>query len=399
MACPFLVKDLGGPFAGWPVAAGSAAVPRNDNAPDTYLASRFKDTGLCPFGMTTVPEFGLSLASEPASGPIARNPLDRRLSPGGSSGGAAAAVAAGIVSIAHATDAGGSIRVPAACCGLVGLKPSRGLMPTGPSFSNHLGGLASELAVCRSVRDMAAILKAVAGHAHKQNGAASGSDQTSSTLRIGVLLNTGDQYPTCDAHLAAVEEAATSLVGDAHKIMPVDWSVIEPLVAQCSAIFAAIVCINMAELFHDSSLDASKTEPLTQAAIEMGATKSATELWTQLSTMVHVEHEMWQLFKLYDFILAPMLTSAPKPIGSFTTNHRKIAEHFEQMTAFAPTATLANVSGFPSLTLPFGEDQNAMPLPIQLIAPTGSDELLLKIAARLEAEGRWHHRFGVAGLQ
>ena len=126
---------------------------------DSDLAARFRDAGFCLFGLTTSPEFGLSLASEPAIGPVCRNPLDPTRTAGGSSGGAAAAVAAGIVAIAHATDAGGSIRVPAACCGLVGLKPSRGAMPAGPSFGNHLGGIASELAVCRSVRDTARDLR------------------------------------------------------------------------------------------------------------------------------------------------------------------------------------------------------------------------------------------------
>lgn len=129
---PTLAKDLGGPFAGFPVNAGSHALEgRADRSADSDIAKRFRDAGFCLFGLTTSPEFGLSLASEPARGPICRNPLDLTRTAGGSSGGAAAAVASGIVAIVHATDAGGSIRVPAACCGLVGLKPTRGTMPGG----------------------------------------------------------------------------------------------------------------------------------------------------------------------------------------------------------------------------------------------------------------------------
>jgi amidase len=146
---PTLAKDLGGPFKGLPVAAGSRLFKRDSGDADSELAARFRAAGFCLFGLTTSPEFGLSLASEPTIGPVCRNPHDRSRTAGGSSGGAAAAVAAGIVSTAHATDAGGSIRVPAACCGLVGLKPSRGAMPAGPSFGNHLGGIASEFVVTR----------------------------------------------------------------------------------------------------------------------------------------------------------------------------------------------------------------------------------------------------------
>ena len=141
---PFLMKNLGSPARGLPVTLGSLAVPAIAEPEDSDLAARFRGAGLIPYGVTTVPEFGLALSSEPPGGPCARNPYDPSRTPGGSSGGAAAAVADGIVALAHATDAGGSIRVPAACCGLVGLKPTRGATPGGPGFGNHLGGVASE---------------------------------------------------------------------------------------------------------------------------------------------------------------------------------------------------------------------------------------------------------------
>ena len=160
---PLLVKNLGGPFAGIPMRAGSAALARMKGASDSDLAARFRAAGFRPFGATTVPEFGLSLSSEPAIGPLCRNPLDTSRSAGGSSGGSAAAVAAGIVPLAHATDAGGSIRVPAACCGLVGLKPSRGAIPGGPGFGNHLGGIATEFAVTRTIRDAQALWPCLTG--------------------------------------------------------------------------------------------------------------------------------------------------------------------------------------------------------------------------------------------
>ncbi|MEP4341068.1 MAG: amidase family protein, partial [Lentilitoribacter sp.] len=189
---PTLAKDLGGPFKGFPVCAGSGVVPTDDGL-DSELAMRFRAAGLCCFGTTTSPEFGLSLASEPLIGPICRNPLNPNLSAGGSSGGAASAVASGIVSIAHATDAGGSIRVPAACCGLVGLKPSRGAIPSGPQFTNYLGGIASELAVCRSVRDTANIFHAISGGVKGPYPMGQSVQFQERKLRVAMLLETGVQ--------------------------------------------------------------------------------------------------------------------------------------------------------------------------------------------------------------
>jgi amidase len=161
---PMLAKDLGAPAAGLRQGVGSEALrtrlPAADRAGEGHLMRRFRAAGLAPVGLSTVPEFGFALTSEPRGGPVARNPFDVERTPGGSSGGAAAAVAGGIVAIAHGTDAAGSIRVPAACCGLWGLKPSRGAEAAGPIFANHLMGVASEGVLARSLRDVVAAFEA-----------------------------------------------------------------------------------------------------------------------------------------------------------------------------------------------------------------------------------------------
>ncbi len=395
---PLLVKDLGGPFKGLPVAAGSASLSRDDKTPDSELASRFRSSGFCPFGMTTVPEFGLSLATEPSIGPLCRNPLAPHLSPGGSSGGSAAAVAAGIVSIAHATDAGGSIRVPAACCGLVGLKPSRGAIPGGPSFSNHLGGIASEFGICRSVRDAAKLFAALSGEAHGPSSTPVPVNEMPANLRIGVLKTTGQTYPTSESHIQTVENAAQAITADGHQRIDISWSKIEPLATISAQAFASIVCVNLANIFDATALDPTQVEPISQAAIERGSAQAAPELWAHLNSMVHVSYEMWQLFEKVDCILMLMLSEPPKPIGSFPTNHSNIDEHFDRMIAFSPTACIANISGFPAITLAFDKDENSLPIPVQLLAPIGREPLLFALAARLEAEQRWVHKFPVAGL-
>ncbi len=158
---PMLAKDLGSAARGLAPGAGSPALRRRvvDAGEDSDFFAGLRQQGLIPIGLSTTPEFGFSLSSEPPGGPIARNPFDLARTPGGSSGGAAAAVAAGIVPIAHATDAAGSIRVPAACCGLWGLKPSRGATPMGPDYANYLMGVVGELTLARSLRDIDACLR------------------------------------------------------------------------------------------------------------------------------------------------------------------------------------------------------------------------------------------------
>ncbi|MGV3549365.1 amidase [Rhizobium sp.] len=395
---PTLAKDLGGPFEGLPVAAGSKLFAREPSSADSDLAKRFRHAGFLPFGLTTSPEFGLSLSSEPVIGPICRNPLDPSRTPGGSSGGAAAAVSAGIVAIAHATDAGGSIRVPAACCGLIGLKPGRGAMPAGPGFGNHLGGIASELVVARSVRDTARAFDVLSGNARGPFADAVPLRADATALRIGVLTTTGALHPTSPERSAAVEAAAHSLEAQGHTLLPLDWAEFETMVAASERTFGAIVAANLAALIDGLGIAIDAAEPLTQAFVARGRALSATALWDSLNEGVLVSRDLWRIFERIDVLLTPMLACAPLPIGSFPTGHDDVDRQLDRMTAFAPMASLANISGFPAITAPFGADGDGLPLPIQLMAPFGHEPLLLALAAGLEAEGRWQHRFPVAGL-
>ncbi|NLR99881.1 amidase [Rhizobium sp. P38BS-XIX] len=395
---PTVAKDLGGPFPGLPVTAGSRLFTRTGNGADSDLAGRFRDAGLCAFGLSTSPEFGFSLASEPAIGPICRNPLDPSRTAGGSSGGAAAAVAAGIVAIAHATDAGGSIRVPAACCGLVGLKPTRGAVPAGPSFGNHLGGIASELAVTCSVRDTARMLDVVRNQTRGPFADIAQSPAKAGRLRIGLLIDTGQRYAIEPDRAQAVEAAARLLEGQGHELIPLRWGELESAVEASARAFGDIISVNIANLVDDLELDINTAETMTQAFITRGRVMPATALWSSLNGAVKASRILWEIFDAVDVIVMPMLASAPPLIGSFPTDHSNTELHLERMASFAPLASLANVSGFPAITLPFGEDAEGLPLPVQMMAPMGEDNLLLQLASTLEAEQRWHHRFPIAGF-
>ena len=395
---PTLAKDLGGPFPCLPVAAGSRMYQRRKSGQDSYVSSRFSDAGLLPFGLTTTPEFGLSLSSEPAIGPACKNPLAEHLGAGGSSGGAASAVASGIVSIAHATDAGGSIRVPAACCGLVGFKPSRGAIPSGPGFGNHLGGIASEFAICRSVRDAEALFGIMTTPAPGPSAPVAFAKTFPQKLRIGVVEDTGLLFPTAVERAEAVLEASRVLEAQGHVLHPVQAADIATIAQGCGAVFEGIVSVNLATLAHQPGNDFSLSEKITQAALSTGKEISGVQLWQLMQSMVQLSHDFARLFDEVDCLLMPMLSSQPVRLGEFPTNHSDCGLHFKRMAGFAPLATIANVTGCPALTLPFGEEGDGLPLPVQLMVPMGHDRLTLKLAESLEMQERWQQRFSVAGM-
>jgi amidase len=404
---PFLMKDLGAEAEGLPLTCGSALFAGAPSAIcDSDLARRFRGAGLNPFGVTTSPEFGLSLASEPRVGPLARNPLDRDRTPGGSSGGAAAAVAAGIVAIAHATDAGGSIRVPAACCGLIGLKPTRGATPGGPRFDNYLGGLAVEFVVARSLRDVAVALGSVAGAA---NGPTPDPDygrplfdplaERMDPLRVGVCLEDGAGFTVVEDRRAALRQAAEVLARQGHRIVPISPLSLDPLLADASFVFDRMVSAYLAAAL--GRLDVSglaQLEPLTCAVIARGSALTATDLVMAEHKLAMTAHAMWRFFDIVDVLLTPMLTTPPPLLGSFPTDDGNVEAQWRRMHAFAPYASIANVAGVPALTIPHGVDESGLPLPVQLIGPMGSDGLLLRLAHNLQEAQPWRFETSVAGL-
>lgn len=396
---PSLFKDLGGPCSGLPIRLGSRACANVPRELDSELAARLRKAGLNFFGTTTVPEFGMALASEPMDGPLARHPFDEKLSPAGSSGGAAAAVAAGIVSIAHATDAGGSIRVPAATCGLIGLKPSRGAMPAGPHFGNYLAGIASEFVLCRSIRDAKTLFPLVAGNTKSFLPDVSfRSDIKPSKLRIGVVAGDLPRYPVTDERQQVIDDAARFLQTQGHTIHTIDAGTLAPLVDASATAFDRIISANLASAVDAFSIDEAKLERLTQAVTSRGRKMSAVELYDAMNGGVMTAYQLWQVFHDLDVLITPMLACEPQPIGSYPMDHDDVDAHWHKMNAFAPYAALANISGFPALSMPFGEDTNGMPLAIQLIAPMGGDNLLLELGELMEEDHRWQHKFGVAGL-
>lgn len=365
---PFLGKDLGSGAAGLSPAAGSAALARrhHDQTTDSDLFARFRAAGLLPFGLTTVPEFGLALTSDPAT-----NPWDSALSPGGSSGGAAAAVAAGIVAIAHATDAAGSIRIPAAACGLVGLKPSRGATPQGPDHGNWLMGLAAELVLARSVRDVATAFDAVATP-H------TGDRPLPDRPRIAIVIPDGCDATQSDAARAVASLAATLGATVTERAAP------QALATRAAALARLILSASLAEWMQALAVPPDELSPLAAAVMTEGLAMPATRLFAASRELAIVTGAWDAWMAGVDVVISPVLAKGPPACGAFDMASTDAAAHFAQMEATAPHAALANAAGYPALVIPFATA--GLPVGVQLSARHGTDRALLALGARLAAE-------------
>lgn len=384
---PFLMKDLGNGARGLPPVAGSRAVAARtaEGGEDSALARRFRRLGLVPFGLTTTPELGLALTSEPAGVLPARNPFEPSVSAGGSSGGAAAAVAAGLVAIAHATDAAGSIRVPAAACGLLGLKPTRGTTPNGPAFSNHLGGIVGELVVARSVRDIGAVLAVAAGQAE---GPFADPDldalEIGRPLRIAIATDRPDVAASAERR-GAVEDAAAILEAAGHRIVPIDTGRLAALCERADAVVSTLLCVSLANWLAGLSIPDEEVSPLAAAARAEGASLPATALFAAEQDAVLIAHGLWRLFERVDAVLTPVFSDRTPRVGDFPLDHRNVAAHFALMGTTAPFATVANAGGIPALAVPLGIGEDGLPRSVQILGPMTADHLLLSLAETLVA--------------
>lgn len=394
---PFLAKDLSNAARGLPVHAGSPAlasrVPVAEQ--DSVIFKRFRQSGLLPFGVTTTPEFGLALTSEPAGGPIARNPWNPEYSSGGSSGGAASAVASGIVALAHASDAAGSIRVPAACCGLVGLKPSRGLTSNAPQFGNHLMGITGELVLARSVRDIRTALVAISGNTMGPYGELTLSGIPVRRLRIGLVDTAPGGIGPEQAE--AIRSSAALLESQGHTIVDVNVDALDALAQEAATLICTILSVSLASMLDEMKIADAEISAIAAAIADEGRQMTAASLFAADVRAARLAHGCWQMFEQVDAIAMPMLAHSAPKVGAMPMDHGNADAHWDHMTAIAPRTPLANIGGLPALSLPRGLDRSGMPLALQLIGPIGSDLLLLDIAHQMEAADPWTFPASIAG--
>jgi amidase len=407
---PFLVKDLICEVAGVPFHEGMRYLRRVGYVPteDQELYRRFVGAGLLAVGKTNTCELGLVPTTEPElSGPT-RNPWDLSRTPGGSSGGSAAAVASGMVPIAHANDGGGSIRGPAAYCGLVGLKPTRGRVPLSPLYGDLFGGLVCELVVTRSVRDTAAALDAVAGPASGDPHAApavAGSftsvlvDQPTKALNVGVWTGVpGGRSDLAPAVRQAVEHVATVLGELGHSVRAGHPAVLErpDVITVLQRLFcvAAHWGLRRWERICGEQASPDELEPMTRAMVERARGMSGADIFDlfENAQLIGRSTAAWH-DDGFDVLLMAATPDVAPPLGTLqASDDDDVPRAAKAMMPLVSLLAWCNLTGQPSISLPLAASGDGLPIGIQLVAPQGREDLLLTLAAQLEYAIPWHSR-------
>lgn len=395
--CP--IKDLT-QVAGVPFEAGCAAYAGTVAEVDDGVVTLLRRAGTIMVGKTTVPELGIAAYTEPDVAPPARTPWDLGRSAGGSSGGAGAAVAAGVVPVAHGNDGGGSIRIPAAACGLVGLKPSRGRVSPGPHGVDGMG-LGVHGALTRDVRDTAAVLDVLAHHWPGDHYYAPGPggpfaaacDREVTGLRVGLLL---DPVVVADAPVhrearAAAERAARRLEGLGHHVEPAPV----PFLPEDWEAFMAVWAVGALLAPVPEGAEDLLT-PLTRWLRAAGRGVSGLDLAQALAGMQRLSRQAWERWSGFDVVVSPTLAQPPAPLGSLRDD-RDPAGDFAAQKAFTPWGSVWNILGAPAISLPLhwapaADGGPVLPFGVMLGARTGQEELLLGLAAALEAAEPWARR-------
>jgi amidase len=400
---PFLIKDSG-PFArGAVFRLGSRAIRGAVADTDHELMARFRAAGLVTLGQTTAPEFGLSFATEPVLHGPTRNPWAPGRGVGGSSGGAAALVAAGAVPMAHANDGAGSIRVPAAACGLVGLKPSRGRTPSGPATGEVAFGQTYEFALTRTVRDTAGLLDAVSAPNHGEKHQAPPpvrpfARETTvhpGRLRVALSVRPWSGVPVDPEVVAATETVGALLEWLGH---PVETArpefdaedVVESLML--SGIAAGLAVLRGGR---GRRPDPSLLEAVSRAFIREAEATTAMDVLTMLDAQHRVARPIGLFFAhRYDVLVTPTLGQLPAPHGTLDYDNpaHDARGWLRTIFAYGPFTAPFNASGTPAISLPLGQSRAGLPIGVQLAAGYGREDLLLRLAAQLEEAAPWRDR-------
>ncbi len=401
---PFLMKDLIAEVAGVRFTEGSAFLDGHYvSAVDSELTRRLRHAGLIVLGKTNTPEFGILPTTEPRLFGPTRNPWDRARTPGGSSGGSAAAVAAGLVPMAHGNDGGGSIRIPAACCGLFGLKPTRGRNPLGPHYGDMYGGLVAEHAVTRSVRDSAALLDATAGPEdgdpypapaparpyRDEVGAPPGR------LRIAFTTRAATGLAVHEDCVRAVREAAALCADLGHEVVEaapeVDGNEISQNFITMWAAGVAWTIDDWARRTGQAPV-VERFEPLTWAMYEMGNRRSASAYLLAVQELQRVARDVGRFFRGHDLWLTPTLGEPPVPLGTFDATPDDPMQGLFRAASFVPFTPLCNVTGQPAMSVPLAWNREGLPVGVHFVGRFGDEATLFRLAAQLETACPWAAR-------
>lgn len=401
---PWLLKDLNTHIAGEVTEGGSRFYKGFRSPVTSELVKRVERAGFVVFGKTTSPELGLTATTENKLTGETRNPWNTGRIAGGSSGGAAVAVAAGVLPAAHATDGGGSIRIPASCCGLFGLKPSRGRVPMGPLRTEGWGGLSTHHAVSWSVRDSAAILDATHGSEPgsrygapaPQDGFLAQVGKHPGKLRIALMLDSPSGSPV-DPECRAAAEAAAKLcesLGHLVEIAQPKWDVgavgLAAFQVMASAIAADLIDRGKATGIAPGP---EVLEPITLAFLGFGQSVSGMDHARANNTLQSLAVTVGQFLERFDVILAPTLAAPPLPLGRINlTPDCDFPQWGQRVAVFSPFAQMANLTGQPSMSVPLGQSQAGLPIGVMFTGRFGEEVLLYRLAGQLEHAAPWFNR-------
>lgn len=368
---------------------------------DSELVRRYREAGFIILGRTKVPEMTLSPTTEPLAHGPCHNPWNRNFSAGGSSGGSAAAVASGMVPVAHGNDMGGSLRIPASCCGLVGLKPSRHRTSIAP-YGEYWGPLTHEHVITRTVRDSAAVLDATAGPVPGELHCAPPPSepwltqvgQDVAPLRVGLILDnpfSGGVDRECSA---AAQDLARKLEGWGHRVEPMSGAPLGSLtgMAGLSTIVSTGIALSIERWEAEIGMSFSSPEPYTQSTVEAGRSTSGTALMRAVEDLAQWSRDIGAAYASADILVSPTLPEPPPHLGTCDPL-QPIEELQHKLGAMASFAAPFDATGQPAISLPVAHSENGLPIGVQLIARYGREDLLFQLAAMFEQEYGWFQRW------
>ncbi|MBU6392943.1 MAG: amidase [Sphingomonadales bacterium] len=401
---PWLLKDLNTTLAGEVTENGSRLYRGQKASVTSELVRRIEAAGFVIFGKTTTPEFGLTGTTESALYGATRNPWNPEHIAGGSSGGAAVAVAAGVIPAAHATDGGGSIRIPASCCGLFGLKPSRGRVPMGPLRTEGWGGLSVHHAVTRSVRDSAAILDSTHGIEPGSRFSAPSPERPflsevgrdPGRLRIALMLKPFSGAPVDPEVLAATRAAALLLEGLGHHVEEaapvIDYGAIAAGSFALMAASVAADCTDRAKAL-GIGLGPDVLEQTTLEIVAYGKSCSGMDFVRGNNAYQAAAVAIAHFMARHDVILSPTLTAPPLALGRIGLNTgRSLADWGREAGAFTAFTSIFNGTGQPSMSLPLAMSASGLPIGVMATGRYGEEALLLRLAGQIERAAPWDKR-------
>ena len=401
---PFLLKDIAAEYEGTPLSEGSAFLAGHYISPnDSELVRRYRKAGFIILGKTNTPEFALMPTTEPRQFGPCRNPWNTDMTTGGSSGGSTAAVASGMVAAAHANDGGGSIRVPASCCGLVGLKPTRGRNSLGPDYGDIASGLLCEHVVTRSVRDSAAILDATAGPlagdpyypAPRERPFAEEVGRTPERLRIGFGTEPLNGAPAHQDCIAAVESAARLCEDLGHDVVESSPSLDgSRLFKAFGSVWAGFLCWAVKDWARriGRTPEEDVFEPATWRTFLHGERLTSGDYLMAVQDLQKASREAATFFDDYDIWLTPTLAQPPMPLGYFDYTPETREQHISRLGEYTGFTLIANASGQPGISLPLYWNEDNLPIGVQLLGRYGDEATLIRLAAQLEEARPWSDR-------